>query len=75
MNELDIDLSKKSKIIKIRSEKKSWIDLKLVIFRKNHGFPGFSYLDFGIMIPKLSQILQKLQKVFPIDRISFFTRF
>ena len=43
MNELDIELSKKSKIIEIGSVEKSYGSSKLVGFRKNPEISGFSY--------------------------------
>ena len=75
MNELDIDLSKKSKIIEIGSVEKKLQLFKVGQISENPKIRGFSYSKSRILIPKLSQIFQKLQKVFPIDRISFLTRF
>ena len=64
MNELDIELSKKSKIIEIGSvEKKSYRFSKLEVFRKNPKIPGFSYSEIEILLQKLSHIFKILKIV------------
>ena len=54
MNVSDIELFKKSKIIKIGSVKKSYGLAKLEVFWENPEIPRFSYLKSGSLNQKLS---------------------
>ena len=72
MNELDIDLSKKSKIIEIGSVEKKLQLFKVGQISENPKIRGFSYSKSRILIPKLShifkilKILKNREKVFSI---------
>ena len=74
MNELDTELSKKSKIIEIGSVEKKLQLFKVGEISENFGNPGFSYSKIQICLPKLSQILKiskNLEKVFLIMLFQF----
>ena len=74
MDELDIGLSKKSKIIEIGSVKKKLWLFKVGGIWKNPKIPDFSYSYLRIFLQKLSQIYKKsenLEKVFLIALIQF----
>ena len=69
MNELDIYLSKTSKIIEIGSVEKKLRLLKVGEISENPKMLGFSYSKSRILIPKLShifKILKNREKVFSI---------
>ena len=62
MDDSDIELSKKSKIIEIGSVEKKLRLFKVGEISEIFGNPGFSYSKIQICLPKLFRLIEFLQK-------------